>query len=116
MKLLTKAIAKKLPALYATENTPTEEKVAVCKFFTPDSNWTWFVVEGSAVLPDGENVPLTDPRADDREDVLFFGLVHGHEKEWGYFSLNELESVKGPFGLGIERDTHFDDEPVAKYA
>jgi len=115
MKLLTKSIEKKLPALYATEKTPTEEKVAVCKFFTPWAGWTWYVVEASAVLPDGDNVPLTDPRAETREDVLFFGLVDGNEKEWGYFTLSELESVNGPVGLKIERDTGFNDKPVSKY-
>jgi hypothetical protein len=25
----------------------------------------------------------------------------------GYFSLSDLASVKGPLGLGIERDLHF---------
>jgi hypothetical protein len=39
---------------------------------------------------------------------MFFGLVEGHEKELGYFNLSELQSVKGPFGLKIERDMHFD--------
>lgn len=41
-------------------------------------------------------------------DYLFFGLVHGFEKEWGYFSLKELESVTGPHGLKIERDLYFE--------
>jgi len=40
-------------------------------------------------------------------DWLFYGLVDGFEKEWGYFSLKELESVRGPLGLGIERDIYF---------
>jgi hypothetical protein len=34
-------------------------------------------------------------------------MVHGHEKEMGYFMLSELQSVKGPVGLKIERDMHF---------
>ena len=42
----------------------------------------------------------------DGEDI-FFGLVSGFEVELGYFSLSELKSVKGPFGLPIERDLHF---------
>ena len=40
-------------------------------------------------------------------DKIFFGLVYGHDKELGYFSLKELESVKCSFGLGIERDRYF---------
>jgi hypothetical protein len=30
-----------------------------------------------------------------------------HEKEFGYFSLKELESIRFPWGLKIERDIHF---------
>ena len=86
MNLLTKAIEKSLPALYATEKIPVSEKVLVVKFFTPWSNWTWY---GTEYNP-GER--------------LFFGFVVGMEKEWGYFSLDEMKSVQGPFGLKIERD------------
>jgi hypothetical protein len=92
VKLLTKALEAKLPPLYSTEDVPTEEKVAVVKFFTPDSNWTWYAVEGE--------------KRDD--DFLFFGLVDGFEREWGYFVLSELESARGPLGLPIERDLYFD--------
>lgn len=88
MNLLTKELRAKLPKLYATEGIPLEEKTAVVKFFTPDSSWTWYAVEF-----DGED--------------LFWGWVHGLEKEWGYFSLRELESVRGPMGLAIERDLYF---------
>ncbi len=38
---------------------------------------------------------------------MFFGLVDGFERELGYFSLSELESVHGPYGVGIERDLYF---------
>jgi hypothetical protein len=39
---------------------------------------------------------------------LFFGLVEGLETEWGYFSLSELQSIRGPGGIRIERDKFFD--------
>lgn len=96
MKLLTKAIIAKLPALYSTETVPLEQKVCIVKFFAPWSNWTWLAVEGEPV---GENGSVTDFR--------FFGRVDGLESEWGYFTLRELESVRGKFGLKIERDLHF---------
>lgn len=92
MKLLTQEILKSLPALNATDNIPIEEKVIQVKFFCPWNNWTWYGVE-------------YDP-----QEHLFFGLVHGFEKEWGYFFLDELQSIKGPppwSALGIERDLHF---------
>ena len=79
MKLLTQEIRKKLPALYSQEDKGGKAIVQV-KFFTPDSSWTWYATEF-----DGEDT--------------FFGLVDGHEKELGYFSLKELHSIKGPMGL-----------------
>ena len=89
MKLLTKELEKKLPALYSTEEVEIGEKEIVCKFFTPDSSWTWYAVE-------------YDP-----EEGVFFGLVDGHEKEWGYFTLADLESIRGGLGLPVERDMYF---------
>lgn len=88
MMLLTKEIREQFPKLYETEKIDTEEKVVIVKFFTPWTNWTWYAVEF-----DGED--------------RFFGLVDGHEKEWGYFSLKEMASINGPMGLKIERDLHF---------
>lgn len=46
MKLLTKAIERKIPALYSTEEVETQDKTIVCKFFALGSGWTWYVVEG----------------------------------------------------------------------
>ena len=96
MKLLTKDLEKRIPPLYSQENNP--DPTVVVKFFTPTSNWTWYATEG-ARQEDG--------------DFLFFGLVKGFEEELGYFSLRELESVKGPLGLGIERDIYFDPKPLS---
>ena len=82
MRLMTKALAKKIPKLYSTEKIPVEDKIAVAKYFLPMSRWTWYVVEGEEA-PDG--------------DWLFFGYVEGLEKEWGYFHEP----------LFAERDLHF---------
>ena len=87
MKMLTKALAKKLPALRETEET-TEPK-AVVKWFCPWGNWTWYCTEYSP------------------ETGECFGLVVGHEVELGYWSLPELESIRGPGGLKIERDLYW---------
>ena len=45
MKLLTQELRRRLPPLYSQENT--EDPTVHCKFFTPDSSWTWFATEGS---------------------------------------------------------------------
>jgi hypothetical protein len=93
MKLLTQANKKALPPLYANENKPAGDAVAHVKFFTPWSSWTWYATEFDGT---------------DR----FFGRVDGHVSELGYFSLTELQSVKGPMGLKIERDMHWKSRPL----
>ena len=93
MKLLTKEIREMLPNLRETEGQ--EDPVVQVKFFTPDSSWTWWCIEF-----DGKD--------------LLYGLVNGHCQEYGYFSLAELESVRGPLGLPIERDIYFKPTPVSK--
>jgi hypothetical protein len=40
--------------------------------------------------------------------------VIGFEREWGYFALSELEAAKGPLGLPIERDLHFEPTPISQ--
>jgi len=88
MKLLTKEIEAKLPSLYANDGKG-DEAIALVKFFTPDSSWSWYATE-------------YDP-----QERLFFGLVDGFEMELGYFSLDELQSIKGSLGLSVERDIYF---------
>ncbi len=89
MKLVTKELEAKLPPLYSQDGKGYEA-IALAKFFTPDSNWSWYVTEYDPV------------------ERVCFGLVEGFEKELGYFSLDELESIKGPLGLAIERDIYFE--------
>lgn len=86
MELLTKELREQLPPLYSQEYE--SDPLVLCKFFTPDSTWTWYALEFDGV------------------DV-FFGLVIGFEQELGYFLLSELQQARGPLGLPIERDLHF---------
>lgn len=88
MKLLTKEIADRLPPLYGQEGQGTDA-IAQVKFFTPWTSWTWYVSEYDPV------------------ERLCFGLVVGHEREFGYFSIDELEAIRGPGGLTIERDLYW---------
>ena len=90
MQLLTKEVRKALPKL-GSQDGKGLDAVAYAKFFDPCSGWTWYATEGQ----------------DEGSDYLFFGWVQGFENELGYFSLNELQSVVGPLGLGIERDLNF---------
>jgi len=103
---MTEEIKGKLPALYSTEEVATEDKIAVVKFFTPWTNWTWYATEGSFICPEHGSFDC-DQCAKPWPDFLFFGWVHGLNREWSYFNLKELESIQGPAGLKIERDMYF---------
>jgi len=89
MKLMTKEIEKKLPKLHSQEKVKNPK--IIVKFFHPLSSWTWYAYEGER---------------QENGDMLFFGMVHGYEKEIGYFTLKELKEVEVK-GLGIERDKWF---------
>ena len=97
MKLLTAKIIKRLPKLGATDGMPAKDRKVLCKFFSPFSNWTWYTLEGES-----------------REggDYEFFGYVRGFEKEYGYFTLSELEGARrGDLPL-VERDMHYGDHTL----
>ena len=90
MKLLTADLRAKIPPLYSQEHVKLDEKIVHTKFFFPAGNWTWYITEGEQ----------------DGDDFRMFGFVIGFEKEWGYISLNELESINVK-GLTVERDLYF---------
>jgi hypothetical protein len=105
MKLLPKEIREQLPSLYSQDGKGGKAVVYV-KYFTPSSSWTWYATEGEPILDEsGKEV-----------DFKFFGLVEGHDKELGYFVLSELEEVRGPMGLPIERDLHFKPKTLVEIA
>lgn len=99
MKLLTKEIEKKIPAIGAQDGKG-DEAVVYAKFFNPLGAAVWFATE-------------YDP-----EERMFFGYADlfgdGTCGELGYFSLDELQSVKVGLGLGIERDIHFGQKTLAE--
>ena len=92
MQLLTDKIKAALPSLYSTEDIPSEDKQVIVKFFNPLGNQTWEIVEGTF--------------NEDMDTWILFGkcdLGFGGA-EWGYVTLAELEAIKLPMGMGIERD------------
>jgi len=73
----------------------------VVKFFMPGGGATWLITE---IADDGDTL---------------FGLCDlGHgTPELGYVSLDELRTVRGRFGLKVERDAHFKaKKTIAEYA
>lgn len=91
--LMPPEIAAQIPPLYANEEKG-EDAIALLKLFTPWTSWTWYASE-------------YDPA-----ERRCFGVVVGHERELGYFSIEELEGIKGPAGLTIERDLYWKPKPL----
>src|SRR5688572_19579631 len=98
MKLLTTPIREQLlrngriQAALAEEAKPDADFLPVVKLFTPDANCTWLLSE-----------------LDPEEPDIAFGLCDLGMgcPELGSVRISELESVRGAFGLPVERDRHF---------
>jgi hypothetical protein len=100
MKLLTKALQKKLLAAAAGNPQGKKDLIPLVKFFNPCGAQTWLISE---MQVDGTMFGLCD-------------LGHGCP-ELGYVSLFELEAIRLPFGLKIERDLHWEGgAPLSEYA
>lgn len=90
MKLLTLEFIETMKnnPLYSQEKE--KDPMVVAKFFNPCGSQTWYITEYSP------------------EEKIAFGYVTGMGfDEFGYISIEELEGIKLPFGLTIERDCHF---------
>ena len=82
-----KTVLAKIPKLYETEATATADKVVWLHYFSPAGDW-W----------------ITEL---DQEEMVAFGWVKlaGYpDGEWGYMSLEEMESVYVPPWVIVERD------------
>ena len=94
-KLLSHEQLQLIPNLYETENQ--EEKICYVKLFLPNSNWTWYIIE-----------------INKQDNNTCFGFVDGLEQELGYFTIRELENLKGLFGLKVELDISFKPTKLSK--
>jgi hypothetical protein len=96
MKLVTKAIERSIPKLYSQEDV--EDPIVRLHLFNPCGVGDWWITEGQH----------------EGGDYLMFGLCDLGFPELGYVSLNELKSVKGPLGIGIERDVYWTAKPLSE--
>ena len=82
MELLPDELRAQLPPLYAQEHE--KDKMVYLKFFSPYSNWTWYVTEG-------EQEEYDELDNNDQEDCDPYALLHA--------------GILGPgFANGKERD------------
>ena len=86
MELIPQEIKELIPKLYETEeqNNP----IAYVKLFL--DAWTWYITELSI-----------------DNNICFGYVISPFESELGYFSLNEIKSIRGSLGLSVERDISF---------
>ena len=104
-KYILKSLAPKIPKL--GETAEQSDPTAWVKLFTPDGGWTWYIIE-------------YDPK-----DRIAYGLVKGFVTEYGSFSLDEIEELRGNVNvriedkdykskdvLRVERDLYFKPTPV----
>ena len=97
MKLITKRVEKRFARVGSQANV--KDRLIIARFFNPTGAGTWYATE-------------YDPKT-----RIFFGYVSifgDWNDEWGYFSLDELASYKGMFGLGIERDLYFKEQRASE--
>ena len=85
--------------LCANGRDPGADHVPVVKFFNPLGDGVWLATELDV---DGDTL---------------FGLADLGWPELGSFSLEELTSIRLPFGIGIERDIAFETQlPLSVWA
>ena len=99
MKLLTKEIEARLAA---NGKDPDGDHEPVVKLFTPDAGATWLLHS-----------------MDDEDPDILWGLADlgmGYP-EYGPVRRSELESIRGPMNLPVERDLYFEARhPLSVYS
>jgi hypothetical protein len=96
MILLTPELRQRL---LANGRERDADHIPVVKFFNPLGEGVWLATE-----------------LDEDGDTLF-GLADLGEPELGSFSLSEMQSLRLPFGMGIERDILFEGKfPISVWA
>lgn len=95
MTLIPQSLLHTIPDLYETEEVL--DPICYVKLFLPTAHWTWYITEIS------------------KQDYdICFGYVIGIERELGYFSIRELQSLEQSLGVRVERDTAFTPTPLSK--
>ena len=98
MQLLTKELEARFKEVGSQENK--KDPIVIAKFFNSVGAGRWWATEYNP------------------KEKIFFGYVSifgDHNDEWGWFSLEELESIKGFGGMGIERDLHCGEKRISEF-
>lgn len=98
MKLMTQELEERFAEIGVQEKK--KDPLVIAKFFNPAGRGTWYA---------------TEYYPNDREFFGYVSIFGDHNDEWGYFGLDELESFRGSFGIGIERDLHCGEKPISEF-
>ncbi len=92
MELIPQELQQTIPKLYETEEQT--DPIAHIKLFL--DGWSWFITEISM-----------------DKDICFGYVISPFGSELGYISLEELASLIGSLGIGVERDVSFQPTPLS---
>lgn len=95
MELITKEIEEKIKKYpLGSQSDKGSDAEVIVKYFNPVGAGTWLITEGEK---------------QDDGDYLLYGFCNILEWEWGSVMLNELQNLKLPLGMSIERDLYTGD-------
>ena len=97
MKLMTKDLEARFAVVGSQDGV--SDPLVIAHFFNPAGAGDWYATEYDPV------------------DRILFGYVsifRDWNDEWGYTSLDELETYKDQFGLGIERDLYWKEKRASE--
>jgi len=93
----TKAVMDKMPGMYATENTPADDKMIYAHYFSAMGDWRIAEMNAEAGEAFGYAKLSTYPEG----------------AEWGYIDLAELEAVNVHRLIIVERDMYWEPKRFA---
>lgn len=89
MPLLTDDLKSRLPPLNSQE--AEADPFVYAKFFLPGTDTAWYVTEGQEA----------------GQDFVFYGFVTQPVNDFGEFYLSQLNRIRGPNGVCVDRDPNF---------
>lgn len=93
MELVPREIESALPPLRSQQKQGADA-VAQVRFYAPWLKWRWYASEYNPVLG------------------VFYGVVVIFEREYDYFTLDTLETIRGRSGERIKRDLRWSPRPL----
>lgn len=120
MKLMTMQLLKRFAQVGRQDNV--KDPLVIARFFNPAGAGTWYATEYDpetrtffgyvSIVERLIKLSLGDIRIAHAlsKTQIVSGVLRDWNDEWGSFSLDELQNYRGRFGLGIERDLHFEEQ------